>query len=67
MGGLEAVVRYDKIDPNDIIDKDEISRLIVGFEFFPYSFIEIRPQYRFIFEDSSVDNDAMVIQLHFWY
>lgn len=67
MGGLEAIVRYDKIDPDNAVEKDEISRLVVGFEFFPYSFIEIRPQYRFIFEDEGVDNNSAVIQLHFWY
>lgn len=65
--GLDAVVRYDRIDYNDAIDSDEISRLILGFEFHPYSFIELRPQYRLVLENSSVDNDSFVLQLHFWY
>ena len=65
--GLEAVVRYDRVDPNIDVSSDELQHIIVGLEWFPYSFIEIRPQYRFILEDPKVDNDAVVIQFHFWY
>jgi hypothetical protein len=65
--GFEAVVRYDRIDPNTSIDNDEIQHIIVGFEWFPYSFIEIRPQYRFIIEDPSQKNNSAVLQFHFWY
>jgi len=65
--GLEAVVRYDRVDPNTDISNDELQHIIIGFEWFPYSFIEIRPQYRFILENPSTDNDAVVIQFHFWY
>ena len=65
--GLEAVLRYDRIDPNTDLDSDEIQRVIVGLEWFPYAFIEIRPQYRFIIEDPSQKNNSAVIQFHFWY
>jgi len=65
--GLEAVVRFDRFDPNSDIDKDELTRLVIGFEIFPYSFIEIRPQYRLQMEDPSVDNDSALIQFHIWY
>ncbi len=65
--GLEVVVRYDRVDPNTEISNDELQHIILGLEWFPYSFIEIRPQYRFILEDPSVTNDAVVIQFHFWY
>lgn len=65
--GLEAVLRYDRVDPNTSISNDELQHIIVGLEWFPYSFIEIRPQYRFILEDPNVNNDAVVIQFHFWY
>jgi hypothetical protein len=65
--GLEAVVRYDRVDPNTSVSNDELQHIILGFEWFPYSFIEIRPQYRFILEDPIVTNDAVVIQFHFWY
>lgn len=65
--GLDAVVRYDRIDYNTDVEADEISRFVFGFEFHPYSFIEVRPQYRLVLEDPSVDNDSFVLQLHFWY
>lgn len=65
--GLEAVVRYDRLDPNTSVSKDELQHIIVGFEWFPYSFIEIRPQYRFMLEDPNEKNDSAVIQFHFWY
>ncbi len=67
MVGLEAIVRYDSFDPNSETEKDELAHLIFGFEFFPYSFIELRPQYRINLEEPSVDNDAFVLQFHFWY
>lgn len=67
MIGLEGIVRYDMIDPNTDSELDELSRLIVGLEYFPYSFVEIRPQYRFNFEDPQIANNVFVVQFHFWY
>jgi hypothetical protein len=65
--GLEAVVRYDRVDPDTDTDKDELQRVVMGFEWMPYSFIEIRPQYRLTIEDPSETNDSIVLQFHFWY
>jgi len=65
--GLEAYARYDWLDPNINADKDDVGHLILGFEFIPYSFIEIRPQYRFVLEDAGLDNNSFVLQFHFWY
>lgn len=65
--GLEAVVRYDSFDPNIDLEDDEHAHLVLGFEFFPYSFVELRPQYRLNIENPSVGNDAFVLQFHFWY
>lgn len=65
--GLDAVIRYDRIDPVENINEDEVSRLVIGFEFQPYSFIELRPQYRIVMENPSVDNNSFVLQFHFWY
>lgn len=67
MIGLEAVVRYDRFDPNTSISSDEFSRIVLGFEFFPFSFIEVRPQYRIQLEEPSKDNNSFVLQFHFWY
>ena len=65
--GLEAYARYDWLDLNADAETGTIAHLILGFEFIPYSFIEIRPQYRFIIEDPTIDNDSVVLQFHFWY
>lgn len=65
--GLEAIIRYDRFDPNINAEKDERAHLIFGFEFFPYSFVELRPQYRIAIEEPAVNNNAFVLQFHFWY
>lgn len=67
MLGLEAVFRYDYFDPNLKIVKDEHSHIVMGFEFFPYSFIELRPQYRINLENPNVSNNSFVLQFHLWY
>lgn len=70
--GLEAVVRYDRFDPNTSVSNDEVSRLNVGFSFYPYSFIEIIPEYRFQFQavppgQPKPKNDSALLQFHFYY
>lgn len=65
--GLDAVVRLDWITPNTDFSDIDIKRFVFGFEFHPYSFIEVRPQYRLVLEDPSIDNDSFVLQFHFWY
>ena len=65
--GLEAVVRLDRFDPNSDAEKDELTRVVIGLEIFPFSFIEIRPQYRIQMEDPKIDNDSALIQFHIWY
>jgi hypothetical protein len=65
--GLDAVVRWDRFDPNTKSNDDDLNRYIIGFEFFPYSFIEIRPQYRIQSEKPSVMNNSALIQFHIWY
>ncbi len=67
MKGLETVARYDRFDPNTSVSGDEVSRLVLGFNFYPYSFIEIIPEYRFQFENPSVKNDSALLQFHFYY
>jgi hypothetical protein len=65
--GLEVVVRYDSFDPNSDLDDDQLSRFVFGLEFFPFSFIEVRWQYRLQMEEADIDNDSAVIQFHIWY
>jgi hypothetical protein len=65
--GADIVVRYDRFDPLIDIADDELSRIVVGLELHPYSFVEIRPQYRFQMEKPEVKNNTFLVQFHFWY
>ncbi len=65
--GIEGVVRFDRYDPNTSNSNDEFSRLIIGAEVFPYSFVELRPQFRIQMEDPEVKNNSFVLQFHFFY
>ncbi len=67
--GLDIVLRFDRMDTNFDTAADDISQFIIGVEFQPYSFIEIRPQYRFVNDAANPDlkNDSFVLQFHFWY
>lgn len=65
--GIETILRYDRFDRDITIAKDEISHLIIGLELFPFAFIEVRPQFRFNIEEPMKENNAFVLQLHFWY
>ncbi len=65
--GFDMVVRWDRFDPDTEKDSDALNRYIIGFEFFPYSFVEIRPQYRIQSEKPSVMNNSALIQFHIWY
>jgi hypothetical protein len=65
--GLEAVVRYDRIDPSTNRTNDDHSRIVLGLDIFPMPFVEIIPQYRIQMEHPSVDNDAFNLQFHFFY
>lgn len=65
--GLEAVVRYDKFDPDADADKNEVSHIVIGADYFPISFLEIKPQFRINGEDPKMDNNLFVLQFHVWY
>jgi hypothetical protein len=65
--GLEAVVRYDRFNGNIDIDNDDLAHIVFGIEFFPFTFVELRPQYRINLEEPEKGNNAFVLQFHFWY
>ncbi|TAK62590.1 MAG: hypothetical protein EPO24_04840 [Bacteroidetes bacterium] len=74
--GLWLTARYETVDPLNGIADDELaltpttnsfSRLMLGLEFFPYSFVELRPQYHVVMEKPSLDNDRVLVQLHLWF
>ena len=65
--GFEGVVRYDKFDRNINLPNDDFRRLILGMSVYPYSFIELIPQYRFQWETPEVKNNSFVLQFHLYY
>ncbi|GEM_PF-398565 len=74
MQGLWLTAKYDAFDPlNGVSDDDltpttnTVKKLIFGLEFFPYSFVELRPQYRHLVESPSSENDQFLVQLHLWF
>lgn len=71
MNGLEAVIRYDRYNPLPESENDNIDRFILGLEFFPYSFIELRPQYRLQMQKNAlgenISHKSVVLQFHLWY
>lgn len=77
--GLWLVAKFDYFDGDR--EKDDqptprgqklpprtnsFKRYTFGVEFFPYSFVEVRPQYRINSETTSIDNNEFLIQFHFW-
>lgn len=64
--GLDAVVRYDKLETGQSAGDTKFSHLILGVEFFPYSFVEVRPQYRINYAGDS-NEGSFILQFHFWY
>ena len=74
MQGLWGTAKYDLFDPMQGETDDDatsatnsLKRVTLGLEFFPYSFIEVRPQYRLNLETPGVENDNALIQMHVWF
>ncbi len=70
--GLEAFARYDLFNPNTNVNNDSVRRLVLGCSFYPYSFIEISPEYRFQFQNAqpglpTPKQDSALLQFHFYY
>lgn len=72
--GLWLVGRFDVFDPLQGVSDDDASpatntlkRIILGLEFFPYSFVEVRPQYRLLIEQPTISNDQALVQMHLWF
>jgi len=76
--GVWLIGKFDVFDPvqgrgDDWVITDpqpnynSVKRITVGLEVFPYSFVEIRPQYRFNVETPSFDNNQFLTQMHLWF
>ncbi|MBI1804697.1 MAG: hypothetical protein HY033_02520 [Ignavibacteriae bacterium] len=72
--GVWAIGKFDLFDPlqgtvNDPAGSsvNSVKRVTLGFEFYPYNFVEVRPQYRINIEEPAVTNDQALIQMHVWF
>lgn len=66
--GVDFVARYDRFIQDINQKKNYSSHLIFGLDLFPYSFFEIKPQYRINLENPKIENNnGFVLQFHFWY
>jgi hypothetical protein len=65
--GVEAVVQYTRFDPSKHTYNDDHSRVVIGGTFYPYSFMEIIPQYRIQMQHPNAKNNAFLIQFHLFY
>ena len=72
--GVWLIGRFEMFDPKVGYSDDpngdplnSIKRVTAGLEFFPFSFVEVRPQYRFVIETPSIQNDVALIQTHLWF
>ena len=74
MQGIWLIGKFDMFDPLQGLGDDDstptintVQRFTVGLEFFPYSFVEVRPQYRINVEKPSIQNDQALVQMHIWF
>lgn len=72
--GLWVTGKFDAFDPLEGISDDpagspsnSVQRVTLGFEFFPFPFVEVRPQYRIVIQHPSNDNNVALVQFHLWF
>ncbi len=72
--GVWLIGKFDMFDPLEGVADDDTSpatntlkRVTLGMEFFPYSFVEVRPQYRLNIETPAIQNDEALVQMHVWF
>ena len=65
--GIVARLKYDGTDPNQDVSQDELHRITIGMDIYPYPFTEILLQYRRNLEDPSIQNDQFIAMVHLFY
>lgn len=66
--GVDFVARYDRFLSDTQQKNIYSSHIIVGFDLYPYSFFEIKPQFRINLENPRIEkNNSFILQFHFWY
>ena len=65
--GIWLIGMFDVFDPIQGIASTDLKRITFGAEFFPYPFVELRPQYRHSMGSDDVTNDQALVQMHLWF
>ena len=65
--GIVAKIKYDGYDPDHDISDDELKRVTLGMDLYPYPFTEVLIQYRKNIEDPTIHNDQFIAMLHLFY
>ncbi|MBS4029192.1 MAG: hypothetical protein KGZ58_11245 [Ignavibacteriales bacterium] len=65
--GICLIGKYDLFDALQGIKDTELNRVTLGCEFFPYSFVEVRPQVRINSEKPTIENNQFLVQTHLWF
>jgi hypothetical protein len=58
---LEPVIRYDYLDPNEDIQDDETTRIVLGFNYSPYPHFVIRLEYQNNDEKPQLENNGFFL------
>ncbi|MDD8018498.1 MAG: hypothetical protein PHP42_09015 [Bacteroidota bacterium] len=65
--GVDLKVGYEWYDPDTKIKNGSYSSVTIGAELFPFTGVEVRPQYRFNYEQpKEINNDELQILLHLY-
>jgi len=67
--GLYLALEHDYFDADRENAADELTRYTIGAEWFPISYVEIKPQYRVLDVSASPDysQSEAILQVHFWF
>ena len=60
---IEAVVRYDHLDPGDAVRDDETERVALGLNYSPYPHMVVRSEYQFNRESPTKRNDGVLLHV----
>ncbi len=72
--GIWLVGKFDAFDPLEGISDNpdgspynSVQRVTAGFEFFPFQFVEVRPEYRIAIEHPNNNDNVALVQMHLWF
>ncbi|MDR3610032.1 MAG: hypothetical protein P4L27_05685 [Ignavibacteriaceae bacterium] len=65
--GFDVILRYDRFVPSTNTANEDLSRVVIGLDFFPYPFMDVIPEFRVQTSNLIANNNAFNIQFHLFY